>query len=182
MPVVSKALAFNNTLSWDEWDTRTVVTKLVAGTNTIRARMRSNGEMTRSGTITYSMVTTNLRFAGNQRTPVAAPGQPLNYVSVETSDAFRGQRIVGGNDALDGGGGRDQGMIITLVMQMNQDGTPVKAEIRDTGRYNNDPTYRAAADAAHRALMNPRCHPWPLLPEKFNSWRTITFNFDPRDY
>ena len=41
---------------------------------------------------------------------------------------------------------------------------------------------RAAADAAHRAIMNPRCQPWPLAQEKFNSWKTITFNFDPRDY
>jgi hypothetical protein len=65
---------------------------------------------------------------------------------------------------------------------MNQDGTPVKAEIKDTGRYGNDPTFRAAADAAHRAVMNPRCQPWPLSAEKFNAWRTITFNFDPRDY
>ena len=32
---------------------------------------------------------------------------------------------------------------------MNQDGTPVKADLKDTGRYNNDPTFRAAADAAH---------------------------------
>jgi hypothetical protein len=80
------------------------------------------------------------------------------------------------------GGARDQALIVTLVVQMNQDGTPVKAEIKDTGRYGNDPTFRAAADAAHRAVMNPRCQPWPLSPEKFNSWRTITFNFDPRDY
>jgi hypothetical protein len=80
------------------------------------------------------------------------------------------------------GGGRDQNLIITLTVQMNQDGTPVKAELKDTGRYNNDPFFRAAADAAHRALMNPRCQPWPLSPEKYNSWRNITFNFDPRDY
>ena len=80
-------------------------------------------------------------------------------------------------------GVRDQaGLIVTLIVQMNQDGTPVKAEMKETGRYNSDPTYRAAADAAHRAIMNPRCQPWPLSPEKFNSWRTITFNFDPRDY
>jgi hypothetical protein len=80
-------------------------------------------------------------------------------------------------------GVRDQAsLIVTLIVQMNQDGTPVKADIKETGRYNNDPTYRAAADAAHRAIMNPRCQPWPLSPEKFNSWRTITFNFDPRDY
>ena len=51
---------------------------------------------------------------------------------------------------------------------MNQDGTPVKAELKDTGRYNNDPNFRAAADAAHRAIMNPRCQPWPLSPEKYN--------------
>jgi hypothetical protein len=80
------------------------------------------------------------------------------------------------------GGLKDQGLIVTLVVEMSQDGTPVKAELRDTGRYNNDPTYRAAADAAHRAIMNPRCQPWPLSSEKFGSWRTITFNFDPRDY
>jgi hypothetical protein len=35
--VVAKGLAFNNTLSWDEWDTRTVVAALTAGTNTVRA-------------------------------------------------------------------------------------------------------------------------------------------------
>jgi hypothetical protein len=35
--VAAKALAFGNTLSWDEWDTRTVVANLVAGPNTIRA-------------------------------------------------------------------------------------------------------------------------------------------------
>lgn len=77
--------------------------------------------------------------------------------------------------------GQDQ-LVITLVVQMNQDGTPVKADLRETGRYNSDPAYRAAADAAHRAIMNPRCQPWPLSPDKYNAWRTITFNFDPRDY
>jgi hypothetical protein len=41
--VVSKGLAFNNSLSWDEWDTRTVVTKLVAGTNTVRATATTSG-------------------------------------------------------------------------------------------------------------------------------------------
>ncbi len=80
-------------------------------------------------------------------------------------------------------GVKDQdSLIVTLIVQMNQDGTPVNAEIRDSGRYSRDPTFRAAADAAYRAIMNPRCQPWPLSPEKYNAWRTITFNFDPRDY
>ncbi|MBS0547490.1 MAG: hypothetical protein JSR24_07060 [Proteobacteria bacterium] len=75
-----------------------------------------------------------------------------------------------------------QSLIVTMVVQMNQDGTPVKADLKDTGRYRSDPMYRAAADAAQRAILNPRCQPWPLSPEKYNAWRTITFNFDPRDY
>jgi len=79
-------------------------------------------------------------------------------------------------------GGAKEAPIVTLVVQMNQDGTPVKADIKETSRYNSDPVYRAATDSAYRAIMNPRCHPWPLSPEKYNSWRIITFNFDPRDY
>lgn len=72
--------------------------------------------------------------------------------------------------------------IVTLIVQMNQDGTPAKAELKDTGRYNNDPTFRAVADAAHRATMNPLCQPWPLSPERFHAWRTITLHFDSREF
>lgn len=110
-----------------------------------------------------------------------APAAP-NLAAVVTASEIEGVRNRIRPCWNSPGGMRDQGMIISLVVQMNQDGTPVKAEFRDAGRYNNDPAYRAAADAAHRALMNPRCQPWPLSPEKYNSWRTITFNFDPRDY
>jgi hypothetical protein len=79
-------------------------------------------------------------------------------------------------------GGAKEAPVVTLVVQMNQNGTPVEAEFKDSGRYNNDPVYRSAADSARRAILNPRCQPWPLSPEKYTSWRTITFNFDPRDY
>ena len=47
------------------------------------------------------MVSTKLRFAGNHRTPGIGRSQPVNFISVETHGAFRGQRIVGGNVALD---------------------------------------------------------------------------------
>jgi hypothetical protein len=79
-------------------------------------------------------------------------------------------------------GGAKEAPIVTLVVQMNQNGTPVEAEFKDSGRYHNDPVYRSAADSARRAILNPRCQPWPLSPDKYNSWRSITFNFDPRDY
>ncbi len=110
-----------------------------------------------------------------------APAAP-NLAAVVTASEIEGVRSKIRPCWNSPGGGRDQNLVITLIVQMNQDGTPVKSELKDTGRYNNDPVYRAAADAAHRAIMNPRCQPWPLSPEKYNSWRTITFNFDPRDY
>lgn len=112
------------------------------------------------------------------RQAAAAP----NLAAVVTASEIEGVRNKIRQCWFTQGAMKDQSLVITFVVQMNQDGTPVKADLKDVGRYNNDPAYRAAADAAHRALMNPRCHPWPLSPEKYNSWRNITFNFDPRDY
>jgi hypothetical protein len=70
---------------------------------------------------------------------------------------------------------------VSLMVSMNRDGTPVRAQIEDTARYNADPTYRVAVDSAYRAVMNPRCQPWPLPASRYNDWHTFTFNFDPRD-
>ena len=57
----------------------------------------------------------------------------------------------------------------------------VKASLVDNGRYNSDPTYRAAADAAHRAIMNPRCGQWALPPAKYESWRKMRLDINPQD-
>ena len=129
--------------------------------------------------------TTKVQTPEQQPKPVQqvtrqAPAAP-QFASVVTASEIEGvrQKI---RPCWNVFGGSKEAPIVSLVVQMNQDGTPVKAEFKDTGRYNNDPTYRAAADAAHRAIMNPRCQPWPLSSEKFANWRTITFNFDPRDY
>ncbi len=127
------------------------------------------------------------------KTPQQAPQKPKeitrqapmapNLASVVTASEVEGVRqkirpcwnFIAGAKA-------DVDLVVTLVVQMNQDGTPVSADFKDTGRYYSDPVYRAAADAARRAVLNPRCQPWPLPADKYSGWRTITFNFDPRDY
>ena len=82
-----------------------------------------------------------------------------------------------------GGAKAGADLTVQLVVQMNKDGTPTDAEIKDTGRYSRDPLFASMADAARRAVLNPRCHPWPLPADKYtNGWRYIVFNFDPRDY
>jgi hypothetical protein len=72
--------------------------------------------------------------------------------------------------------------LVAIRVEMNRDATPERAEIQDKARYAADAAFRQAADAAYRTVMNPRCQPWPLPPEKYDTWRTLTFNFDSRDY
>jgi hypothetical protein len=111
------------------------------------------------------------------RTPTAAP--QLSAVVTRSEQEAVIQKIRGCYNTR---GGARESPIVTFVVQMNQNGTPREAEIKDRGRYNNDPAFRAAADDAWRAIMNPKCHPWPLPAEKYAAgWRYVTLNFDPRD-
>jgi hypothetical protein len=72
-------------------------------------------------------------------------------------------------------------LIIEVSVDMNQDGTVRNAKVQDAGRMIRDPFFRAAAESALRAVLNPRCQPFKLPPEKYEQWRAMVLNFDPRD-
>lgn len=72
-------------------------------------------------------------------------------------------------------------LIITLRVQLASDGTPQSVQIVDQGRYNSDGFFRSAADSAVRAVRNPNCVPLKVPPDKFDQWKNMTLNFDPRD-
>ena len=79
-------------------------------------------------------------------------------------------------------GARDaENLIVEVLINVNQDRTVASAEIVDRGRYNSDGYFRAAADAAMRAVRHPNCTPLLLPPDRFEQWKTIRFFFDPRD-
>ncbi|HKT17505.1 MAG TPA: hypothetical protein VJR47_05650, partial [Stellaceae bacterium] len=63
---------------------------------------------------------------------------------------------------------------------MNRDGTVRSTQLLNPERL-NDPFFQAAADSANRALLNPRCQPLKLPPQKFDQWQTFTITFDPKD-
>lgn len=63
---------------------------------------------------------------------------------------------------------------------MNRDATVQSVVLLNTERY-SDPTFRAAADSARRALFNPQCTPLKLPIDKYNEWQTFTITFDPKD-
>ena len=54
-------------------------------------------------------------------------------------------------------------------------GTP---ELLDRSRM-SDPFYRSAAETAVRAVL--ACQPYRMPSEKYNTWKLIDFNFDPRE-
>jgi len=74
-----------------------------------------------------------------------------------------------------------ENLVVEVKVIVNRDRTINKAMILDKGRYNRDIAFRAAADAALRALRNPRCSPLKLPPNKYEEWKTTIINFDPRD-
>jgi hypothetical protein len=69
---------------------------------------------------------------------------------------------------------------VKLKLSIAKDGTVQKAQIVDRGRL-SDPVFRAAAESAERAIMDPNCNPLPLNPEKHQQWKTMTMTFDPAD-
>jgi len=71
-------------------------------------------------------------------------------------------------------------LIVEAKVLMRPDRTPARVEILDSGRL-GDSFYRAAADAARRALLNPACHPFELPPNKAELWQTMILTFDPRE-
>lgn len=79
-------------------------------------------------------------------------------------------------------GARDaENLVVKVRVELNIDGTPRTAAIVDDGRVRTDSFYRAAAESALRAVLNPRCHPFKLPAEKYDRWKSMTLVFNPRD-
>lgn len=71
-------------------------------------------------------------------------------------------------------------LAVNLTITVNRDRTVRDVTITDMTRYQNDAFFRAAADNAMRAIRHPDCTPLDLPPLKYDEWKTITLNFDPR--
>lgn len=74
-----------------------------------------------------------------------------------------------------------QNLVVEVTIAVNSDRTVQTAEVVDKSRMTSDPYFRAAAEAAIRAVYNPRCSPLELPEGKYEQWKNIDFTFDPRD-
>lgn len=104
---------------------------------------------------------------------------PLRPLTISEIDLVRQQLArcwnlpAGAKDADD--------LVIEIRTIMNPDGTVREARIQNQNRMQSDPFFRAAAESALRAVLNPRCSPLKLPTEKYDEWRTMTLTFNPKE-
>jgi hypothetical protein len=115
-------------------------------------------------------------------TPSAASGRPYDAaqpITVSEIDEVRRQIERCWNVPA---GARDAGdHVVTIRVEMSPDATPRSATVLNEGTTRDNAFYRAAAESALRAVLNPRCHPFKLPVEKYDRWKTMTLVFNPKD-
>lgn len=75
-------------------------------------------------------------------------------------------------------GARD--MAVKLDLKILKNGTVVETKFPERGRM-SDPVYKAVAESAQRAALDPNCNPLPLNPANYEQWKEIRLKFDPKD-
>lgn len=73
-------------------------------------------------------------------------------------------------------------LYVVLHVIVGQDRRVLSAEVlpENMGRYRDNYRYRAAADAARRALLNENCRTLNLPADKYQQWKEFYYPFDPR--
>ena len=70
-----------------------------------------------------------------------------------------------------------ENLIVDIFMEFNNQGYVLKAQWVNKGLNANNSFYKAAANAAIRAVKD--AEPMPLPSSKFSEWKTLIFRFDP---
>ena len=69
-------------------------------------------------------------------------------------------------------------LIVDIIVRLDKRAEVKDVEIEDKNRVKSDPTFKAAARAAQRAIFD--CSPLPLPLDKYEVWKELQFAFDPR--
>ena len=110
--------------------------------------------------------------------PTLTESPTVDRITAGELGAFQ-QQLQGCWSLLPGAANADS-MAVNLTISVNKDRTVRDVQITDKSRYQSDAVFRAAADNAMRALRHPDCTPLDLPIYKYEQWKTITINFDPK--
>ncbi|HEV2302396.1 MAG TPA: hypothetical protein VGR91_12580 [Stellaceae bacterium] len=113
------------------------------------------------------------RFSAQPKAPLGAQLSASELALIRQQIARCWNVPAGALDAKD--------LVIEVRVVVAPDGTVRQATIEDQARYASDPVFRAAAESARRALFNPLCTPLHLPPDKYDIWKDMVVNFNPKD-
>ena len=77
-----------------------------------------------------------------------------------------------------------ENLLVDIKVELDPDAMVQRAEIVDRARMATDPFYRAAAESALRAVLNPLCRSLKdvaLPPEQYEQWKDMTISFNPKE-
>lgn len=105
---------------------------------------------------------------------------PLDAQATMTEiDAIR--RQIEGCWSIPAGARNAENLVVSIRIWVNPDGKVAKAEILDRARMGSDPFFRTAAESALRAVLNPRCSPLRFPPKKYDQFKVMVLNFNPKE-
>lgn len=102
-------------------------------------------------------------------------GETNVKMSQSELDALRSQVAQCWNPPVGAAGAED----LTVRLQFNLSRTGEVEGQTQVLNSSNNPAFRAAASSAERAVF--RCGPYSLPVAKYDAWKTVILNFDPRD-
>jgi outer membrane biosynthesis protein TonB len=79
------------------------------------------------------------------------------------------------------GASEAENLVVTIFIRLDRRGVVLDARVVDAPAMALNSYVQAAADAARRAVLNPRCQPFNLPQNRYDLWKEIRFNFDPRE-
>jgi hypothetical protein len=110
----------------------------------------------------------------------AAPNAPLgSQLTTSEKDVLVSQIEKCWNLPAGAKGAKD--LRVEIQIEVRPDGTISTSRIVDTAREASDPVFRAAAESAQRATLNPACQKLDVPPDKYEQWKSIHLFFDPKD-
>ncbi|MEQ9490760.1 MAG: energy transducer TonB [Alphaproteobacteria bacterium] len=113
-----------------------------------------------------------------QPTPTTASARAESALSLSELDAVR--RQIAGCWNVPAGARNAENLIVEVRIEVNPDRTVRDARLVDPSKA-SDQFWRTAAESALRAVLNPRCSPLKLPPDKYDTWRSIIFTFNPQE-
>ena len=112
--------------------------------------------------------------------PAPAPAAPFSEtLTMSEMDALR--RQLSNCWSIQAGARYAEELVVEVRLIVSPDRRVLSATVVDQWRYSQDSYFRAAADSAIRAVNSPQCEILQLNPDKYEQWKDLLVEFDPKD-